>query len=85
VASLAEVLDPKDSALIAEALQEVNSVAEGRVPEFVKSTLESVAVKSEESLHTIQEILDDHILETEPSLVASPPEVPVLQVPGVPA
>lgn len=92
VKSLAEVLDPKDSALIAEAVEAVKSVAEGRVPEVVKSTLESVVSKVEETIvkvaeppHMIEEVLDDHILETEPSLVASPPEVPVLQVPGVPA
>jgi hypothetical protein len=93
-ASLAEVLDPKDSALIAEALQAVKTVA---LPQAVSSTLESVTASVSEEvvtlvekvvpieIHTIEEIPDENIVEMEPSLVASLPEAPSLKVPGTPA
>ena len=92
VKSLAEVLDPKDSALIAEAVQSLKSAAEDQFRKAVNSSLEYAESKAAETpvkksvpLHMIAEVLDENIVETEPSLVASPPEVPVPEVPGVPA
>jgi hypothetical protein len=90
VAALAEVVDPKDSALIAEALKAVEK--EAPVPVAVQSTLESVEVSVSQEivpvaceLHTLEEVLDENIGEMEPSLAASLPEAPVLEVPGTPA
>ena len=81
-AALAAVLDPKDSAVIAEALAVTKALAAGEVPAIVKSTLESVVLKvSEETVtpvaevETVTEILHENIVETEPNLVASPQEV----------
>jgi hypothetical protein len=78
-ALLAQVFDPKDSALIQEAVKALKGV-ESRLPETVGSTLESVVsgkVESVEKALPVQlseETLHVNIVETEPNLVASPQE-----------
>jgi len=88
-----QVLDPKDAALISEALEAVK--AGSAPPTVVSSTLESVVSKVSteplfEKVLPVQEsksqevVPDANIVETEPNLVASPEEVPVLPVsPGL--
>jgi hypothetical protein len=85
VAALAATLDPKDSAVIVQALKGVGV----EVPAALGSTLESVVSNLETVLPIVQNVkgvLHENIVETEPSLEASPPEVHELlpAVPGQP-
>jgi hypothetical protein len=84
VASMAKILSPKDSALIAEALDAVNSVADGHVPKVLVSTLESVVPKASVDLlvRTVEGTPDANTAETEPSPEASRQALPVSSVPG---
>jgi hypothetical protein len=91
VAAMAKVLDPKDAALISEALETVKAVATAQaLPPVVTSTLESVESKISTEVVTLfekvvpalelkplEEVPDTNIVETEPSLEASHPELPV--------